>query len=654
MKPIRLYIILSLALIFSSAQAQILQDSAEVYNAKSARYFYANDFWDTVTVYHDLDTSIARSHQFNNSYKNGKRYQDLGVMGTAIKPVFKELPAYLGYQPGYNVYDFYQIRLENVKFYDTKSPFSCIDYVQSTAGEAAIKFDFSVNINKNWNTGFTITRSASKHVYGKTGNKRLDKFGDDFAFNFYSAYRSKNSRYGALISFATMRHMVYETGGVKAPDTDYEDSIKSNNINKIPVWFNKSATTGVIQTFDNRTELNIYQQFHIDTTHKFGVFLQTDLLDRVNGYTINPDADSANGYFGKDRSVYNKTLSDYSNSYRSLTNTMGLKWGSKLLDAKVYYKIRNSSYDEITNLSTTTLGRIYLDDQYYGALANIKIAPKIHVALNYETQAAFNQSSYYASDTVVKYATWKNNNDMKYGAVLKIGSLQAGYKFIRYSPSIQQTFLDQNHYRWGPSTLEKNNFDATDANELFANWQYYSQRIGVKLNGRYVQFKNLIYCDTNSRFVQNAGTANLLMLDARVLFHFSRAYFDLGYTYGQNTGEQVLRVPDHIINPIVYYSGAIFKKELKLNIGIEATYMTAYKADAYNVGLQAFYLQNRIKVQDYWNFDFFVNTHFRKTDIFLKLANFTQLFDNKSYYVTPNYPGMVFNFTFGIKWYFYN
>lgn len=643
---------------FSGAKAQILSDTVEVYNAKSTRYYYAKDFWDTVTTYHDLDTSIVRSHHYNYAVRNGKRYQDLGIMGTAIKPVFQELPTKLGYQPGYTAYDFYQIKLEDIKFYDTKSPFSCIDYVQSTAGEASLTFDFSRNVNPNWNAGFTVRRMTSKRVYGKTGNKSLDKLGDDYAINVYTAYRNKNSRYGALISFATMRHTVYEYGGIQSPH-DTPDSLNGRKIASIPVWFSKTSAPTTALTYDNRTELNVYQQFHIDTTHKIAVFLQTDLLDRVNGYTIGPDVPvtTGTGYFGKDQNKYNATFSDYHNNFKSLTNTLGLKWGSKILDAKAYYKLRNSSYDEIFNQSRHSLSRIYLDDQYYGALANVKIAPKVKLVFDYESQLSFQKSSYSSTNTdSVSYpGSWNNKNDLKYSATLNLYGLQAGYKFIRYSPSIQQTFLDQNHYRWGTNASNQNNFDATESSELFANWQYYADRVGFSLKGRYTESKNLIYLDTNKRFTQSADKANMLMLDARVLFRLSRINFDLGYIYGQNTGAKIIRVPENTFNPIVYYSGYVLKKELKLNVGFEANYMSGYYADAYNVALQTFYLQDRVQVQNYWNLDFFANMHFRKTDIFLKIVNITQPLGGPRYYfVTPGYGGMITNFTFGIKWYFYN
>ena len=644
---------------FSGLKAQILSDTVEVYNAKSTRYFYAKDFWDTVLTYHDLDTSIVRSHQYNYSIRDGKRYQDLGIMGTAIKPVFQELPTQLGFQPGYKVYDFYQIKLEDVKFYDTKSPFSCIDYVQSTAGEASLRFDFSRNINPNWNAGFTVRRMGSKRIYGKTGNKSLDKLGDDYAINVYTAYRNKNSRYGALISLATMRHTVYEYGGIQ--DTSVAKGINGQEINKIPVWFSKSLLPTTALTYDNRTELNVYQQFHIDTTRKIAVFLQTDLLDRTNGYTIGPDpiVSNGSGYFGKDVNRYDTTISDYHNNFQSMTNTLGLKWGSKIIDAKAYYKARNSSYDEIYNQSNNSLSRIYFDDQYVGGLANVKIAPQIKLLLDFEAQLEYDKSSYSSTNkSYLSYpysASWNNKNDTKYNATLELYGLRAGYKFIKYSPSIQQTFLDQNHYQWGTNPLNQNVFNATRSSEIFANWQYYADHAGFKLNARYMESKDQIYLNQNKRFVQSADKTKMLMLDARFLLRLSRINFDIGYIYGNNSGADIIRIPQNTFNPLVYYSGYVLKKELKLNVGFEANYMSGYHADAYNVGLQAFYLQDKVKVQDYWNLDFFVNMHFRKTDIFLKGVNLTQYLGRvKYYYVTPGYAGMITNFSFGIKWYFYN
>ncbi len=662
----RIVLYLFSILFVSEASAQILNDTVSVYGARSTRYFYAKDFYDSVRVYHAIDTSFDRAHRCNFEYTKKGNFQDLGIMGTAIKPVYLQMPTELGYQTGFNSYDFYHFYPQDIKFYDTKSPYARINYIQGGQGEGMLDFDISRNINKKWNVGVKVRRVAARRNYGKTGNKLLDRVSDDYGIAMYTAYRTKNDRYGLLFTLSTLRHRVNETGGIidtlTKPITK-EDLNSSVKLGEVPVWFSTSDPNMMTVTFNDRNQYHLYQHFHIDNTNKLALYLETDYVDQYNRMNFNPlpkntleSGGGSQSYFKTNN--FSSILTNYSNNYKAFSNNLGLKVGSSFFDAKVYVKRRYVSYDEIHNQDYLSVDRMNFNDSYFGGEARLKYSENIFLKAYLEQQFDFSQSTRrFVEDSIGKrtYPDWsKNRDNKKFGVGVEYKKFSAGYSFIKYAPTIAQTYFISNNFIWN------NDFTSPEASAFYAKWETLKSNYHLGFDMNYTDISNYIYFDADSAPTQAKAKINMLKTGLSAGLKLGNFHFDVNYIYSKDLANaDLIRVPEHYVNPMVYYKRKILNKELDIAIGLDTRYATGYYADAYNPGTQQFYRQDiasgrALKVQDYYLVDLFLDMKFRKTGVFVKGVNLSQLWSNGNYFVTPYYAGMPMTFTFGINWEFYD
>ena len=85
-------------------------------------------------------------------------YQDLGELGTPMRPVFLQVPQQLGAQSGYYVFSPYAYQNEDVKYFDTKSPYTDMYIALGGNNQNILRFDMAQNISPRWNVGFDIQR----------------------------------------------------------------------------------------------------------------------------------------------------------------------------------------------------------------------------------------------------------------------------------------------------------------------------------------------------------------------------------------------------------------------------------------------------------------------------------------------------------------
>jgi Putative porin len=117
--------------------------------------------------------------------------------------------------------------------------------------------------------------------------------------------------------------------------------------------------------------------------------------------------------------------------------------------------------------------------------------------------------------------------------------------------------------------------------------------------------------------------------------------------------DTVLNVPKFIIRNTFYYTNAVFKKAMLLQMGVTCNYFTKYYADDYIPVIGEFYVQKNTKIGEFPLLDFFVNARVKQTRIYLKAEHINALFGKNDYYNTPNYPYRDFKIRFGLEWNFF-
>jgi hypothetical protein len=180
-------------------QAQILDDSTkQVYGPTTTRFLYERDLLSDREEYNYVDTSLNNFHNYDFLSRNRYRYVDLGNLGSAMRPVFYAPPAEIGVYSGFNAYNPYFYYPDDIRYYDTKSPYSSLYYVQGGLLQQLLKVDFSRNITKDWNAGFNYARTTAPMQFDFEGSREQSRAIDGHAFSFYTRYESPDSAYHVL------------------------------------------------------------------------------------------------------------------------------------------------------------------------------------------------------------------------------------------------------------------------------------------------------------------------------------------------------------------------------------------------------------------------------------------------------------------------
>ena len=122
----------------------------------------------------------------------------------------------------------------------------------------------------------------------------------------------------------------------------------------------------------------------------------------------------------------------------------------------------------------------------------------------------------------------------------------------------------------------------------------------------------------------------------------------------QNASSDSIQVPLLAGKANLYYIFDIFKKKLKLQLGLDLLYNTSYYANGYSPALYSFYFQNSNIVGKYWFVDANATIRISRLYFFARIGNLLAPFQHYNMFTTPGYPNKDFLLTIGINWRFHD
>ena len=174
-----------------------------------------------------------------------------------------------------------------------------------------------------------------------------------------------------------------------------------------------------------------------------------------------------------------------------------------------------------------------------------------------------------------------------------------------------------------------------------------------QLSGNYAVINKFMYNDTIGIPVQHDGQLLVLSAYADKDFNYRNLHFRTRLLWQKSSNEEILHLPDFSTFVSAYYK-FIVSKVLFTQIGIDLRYFTEYYADKYDPSTGFFYLQDYKKVGDFPYIDAYVNLRLKRTRIFFKMINLGNSFIEKEYFTTPHYPMNRMTFRMGFSWAFYD
>jgi hypothetical protein len=163
-----------------------------------------------------------------------------------------------------------------------------------------------------------------------------------------------------------------------------------------------------------------------------------------------------------------------------------------------------------------------------------------------------------------------------------------------------------------------------------------------------------VYFDTLALPRQYNGSSAVTAFFIRKDLKLGPVHFNNTIQYQKVATPGIIRLPEYYTMHQLYYEGRLFKKALWLQAGVQARYVSAFRANAYMPATNQFYLQNEQEYGNYVFVDVFINAQIDRFRFFLLGSHLNQGLSGANYMLAPNYPMPDRSLKAGLCWMFFD
>jgi len=617
----KLIVFIILQLLYSSigwyASAQVLDDTTtQKYGPRTTRYYLEEDLFFNNKRLHYLDTSLYNI-EFSGDFarKNGRQFKDLGNLGTTTEPVFFSLPNNLGAYFGPNGFDAYSFNPNQIRYFNSQSPATSVQYNIGVRGREIFKSLFTRNITPNLNIGFEYQRLTSVRNINLIEQRQF--LADHHSFASQINYVSTNKRYIAMTNFIHLNHLLFETGGIRPNLNDTKDSLFSFELEKA----NLDIQT---RNREKRNGWHLNHQYNFDSSGRLQLFHVFDRMKQVNRYTDEKSNFSTSFY--PDTVAGNQIFSV--NTFTSFENKAGLKGSWGRFDYAGYLRRRDLRYH--SNYSLT--GIAHNQENYLGGY----LIGKVTDSLNLIAKAEINPG-----------------RDYSFSGQIFAKNLKTGFRQMGYSPTLQQNFFTSQLINWS------NNFNLQNATQLWGSYRFKKKKWTFTTEAEVINLFNHIYFDQDLSPKQADKSTQIVYLTGNLDFNFNHWHFHNTFKQTLQSGADVVRLPSQLYTGRWFYSRDLFSnKGISIETGINLWWRNAWFGNNYMPLGMIWYLQNTktdpFLLDAHFLLEPFVNLRIKRSFLYFRMYNANQGIGAPGFFTTPYYTGQKRIFEFGVNWQFFD
>ncbi|MFN6082776.1 MAG: putative porin [Bacteroidota bacterium] len=579
--------------------------------------------------YTSLDTSLNRNEIFHAGYKKHIIFQDLGNIGSAMRPLLFNAERSIGFQYGFNPFESYFINPQQTKFFNNKSPYTDLFYTQGSNELIFLQAKHAQNILPRWNMGLDFQRITSQGFL-------LRQITGMYNYQFFTHYQSKEKRY-ALLAHATWNRGVNEENGGNQNDSAFEELTGQNK--KVVVKLSKAQTR-----FKTRDA-------YIKQYYKFGKgrFIK-DGEDSI--YTFEPSFQLSHRIHTHEESFifenngttdsallpnryYDTTSTTYDSAYFGrLSNTIELTWMSNIKTDSSRWLFRTGINYELINASQIVFTRFHYNIGVEGSIEKVSVKNNqvLHgIDAQYITQG-------YNSGDYKLHAFYTIQN--KWFCLTPMVTMQ------QYRPDYTLQLFKSNQFIWN------NTYQAVSFAKLAARMQTNIFRNNFSLTFNRHLLNNFVYVNEKALPQQESSNIQITTVELSKTFQLWKFFFEHQLIFQQSSSNNV-RVPEFGGSVRYYFQSRLFKV-MTVQLGFDAFYNSSYFGNAYNPASRLFYIQNTTRIGNYPVIDPFLCAEIKRAIIFFKFEHANQDLFNNGFYYTPSYPVSLSSFRMGVRWRMYN
>lgn len=583
-----------------------------------------------------LDTLIDNFHIYNPVFLNSITSSYIGNYGAPSQNNnFFEKGLGLDFY-FLNSRSAYMLTPEQIIYYNTRTPYTRLDFSQSENRSVKNETRFNVFHSQNVNPYLNFTLLIN---LGKSSGQYNSQESRNNFITLYSNYNNDNfSFYSGFISNLIGNN---ENGGIKFDSLIFngqDSEFLNTNLTESKSLFNSTFffANGEYR-FGKTIEVND------DSTSfrpVFGILFDVNYQRNKQEFTEDENDDNTffkNTYFA-DESYMKDSL-----RFNKLSNLVQLKQYENF-NRKTSFGKRAFIGLDVVNLSM----------------------PGVISDINYRQEKKY--SNLYAGGGIFRQTGkfWKWNFEGKIyftgrniGQTELEGQISKPFEFLNDSlasltingkinnivTDIFQEEFYSNHFKW------KNDFQMEQRMDAGAVIRLPSRKLYFGAN--YALINNFIFI--NEEAIPSQTNKQLLVVSAHIDkdFNYRNLHFRTRVLWQQASDESFIHLPDLSAFVSAYYKFVI-SKVMFSQIGADVRYNTMYYADAYSPATGLFYLQNKKKYGNYPFIDVYANLRLKRTTVFFKMINIGTQFLDGEYITVPHYPMPRSTFRLGVSWLFYD
>lgn len=602
-----------------SKAREAAQEKKGKYSAKTTRFTYEENFKFNNIVFTNPDTIPDNLHQFTDLARGGHLIQNLGNVGTAYRSLFFEPSKTIGRTSGYNAYNQFYTYPEEIKYYDTRSPYTDVMAAFGGGGRARTDVTFALNDSVQFNIGFNFNsiRSDKQLAFLTRGDNQV-KSND---YNIFGFLRPKRlPKYLLLFNLTQFNHEVDEQGGILDP------ALENNADTTFFGYQDANVILSDAMSSDKRGGFHIFQQYDLDSI--FQVYHSLTFQEQIVRYNDTYDLS------GSDSLIYESVAGETTGviaqrtTFREFANEFGLKGRTKKFSYTLFYRNRLLSYDvaEITD-------KILKTEHYLGGTLRQQITPKVFLTASGEFLFG---GGYYAEG--------KFSSDI----------FDATYSRISNKPSFLVDRFVGEQRQW-TNTFENQISDNVEG-IIKLDFGRVKFRPFVKFN----RISNYTHFGTD-RAPTQAGDDLVILAPG---FHLDwkvsdRWYWKNSFYYNSVSGgaSNTFRIPEFISQSQIAYKNLLFDGRMIFHAGMDVHMRSSYFGLGYDPNAQQYHLQDTFENKGFAKFDLFLNFKVQTVLIFIRSNHFNQslgINDYEGYFITPYFTGNRQTLDIGVRWSFFD
>lgn len=595
-------------------------------------------------IQQSVDSSLSLLHR--NLSKDGWYYH-LGNYGTPAVNMYFDAARKLGPQLGYRIFEPYQMRIEDVKYYHTTRPFSEFIYSLGSKQEQIVSILHTQNINQYWNIAVQVRNNNSQGFFQ---NQSANYNGGMISSN----YKSKNNRYLLKAALVYNNNRADENGGITADSLLTNSNIPTRAliptlIGNNPYSNKRSTVLNKLRTVDIAIE-NKYQWGIADTTYnadstamyprftpRYGVKHQLNLNlhkhtfeDKFPNIARYPFIDDPIEFVNADTNKTNQQLNTVENKF-AIFGYFGKSGHQSLFKAGIANRL-DFVADKIPNNNyKTTLVNNYL-------FGKIQKEALDSFQWSYQAAAAFYFAGSAIGDFSIDGFISKN--------IRNIGGLKLRFKQTLSEPALAYTRFATNYY------VVSNEWSKQSSTYLAAT--LYIDKLGLQVTGSNVLAGNYIYLDNDWKVQQYNSIFNVIQVQAThdLRFGHYRTYSEA--LIQQVAGNAPINIPLVMLRHISSYENKIFDNKLLFNAGLEIRYHTPFTTAGYSPYFNQFTYRTGATTQNVPEVLIFASFRVKQFRMHASMDQLQQYLFKKNVMHFANYPMQDALFRFGFDWILYN